>query len=57
MASVVGEHLKEKVNVPPEDLVQFVGALGAALLAQCRLQKLGLPMGDRRAGDEIPTHD
>jgi len=57
MASVVGEHLKEKVNVPPEDLVQFVGGLGAALLAQRRLQKLDLPRGDRRSGDAIPTPD
>jgi len=57
MASVVRELLKENVNVPPEDLVQFVGALGAALLAQRRLQKLGLPMRDRRSGNEIPTHD
>ena len=40
MANVVREHLKEKVNVPPENLVQFVGALGAALLAQRRWQKL-----------------
>lgn len=40
MARVVREHLKAEVNVPPEGLVQFVGALGAAILAQRRLQKL-----------------
>lgn len=40
MARVVCEQLKSDVNVPPEPLVQFVGALGAALLAQRRVQKL-----------------
>ena len=49
MARVVREQLKAEVNVPPEDLVQFVGALGAAILAQRRLQKLNLPAGDGRA--------
>jgi hypothetical protein len=34
------------VHVPPEELVQFVGALGAAILAQRRLQKLNLPARD-----------
>jgi (R)-2-hydroxyacyl-CoA dehydratese activating ATPase len=42
MARVVREHLKAEVNVPPENLVQFVGALGAAILAQRRLHKLNL---------------
>jgi (R)-2-hydroxyacyl-CoA dehydratese activating ATPase len=42
MARVVREHLKSEVNVPPEDLVQFVNALGAAILARRRLQKLNL---------------
>jgi (R)-2-hydroxyacyl-CoA dehydratese activating ATPase len=46
MARVVREHLKAEVNVPPENLVQFVSALGAAILAQRRLQKLNLPAGD-----------
>jgi (R)-2-hydroxyacyl-CoA dehydratese activating ATPase len=46
MARVVREHLKAEVNVPPEELVQFVGALGAAILAQRRLQKLNLPARD-----------
>jgi predicted CoA-substrate-specific enzyme activase len=43
MARVVREHLKAEVNVPPENLVQFVGALGAAILAQRRLDKLSHP--------------
>lgn len=42
MARVVREHLKADVNVPQEGLVQFVSALGAAILAQRRLQKLNL---------------
>jgi activator of 2-hydroxyglutaryl-CoA dehydratase len=46
MARVVREHLKAEVNVPPEELVQFVGALGAAILAQRRLQKLNLSACD-----------
>ena len=41
MAQVVREHLKKDVNVPPEDMVQLVGALGAAVLGQRRLEKLG----------------
>ncbi len=40
MARVVREHLKTEVNVPPENLVQFVNALGAATLARRRWQKL-----------------
>jgi len=40
MVRVMGEQLGEEVNVPPEDLVQFTGALGAAILAQRRLEKL-----------------
>jgi predicted CoA-substrate-specific enzyme activase len=46
MARVVHEHLKAEVNVPPENLVQFVSALGAAILAQRRLQKLNQLSGD-----------
>jgi predicted CoA-substrate-specific enzyme activase len=41
MARVVRDELKTDVNVPPGDLVQFVPALGAAVLGQRRLQKLG----------------
>jgi activator of 2-hydroxyglutaryl-CoA dehydratase len=45
MARVVREQLRADVNVPPENLVQFVGALGAAILAQRRLQKLNQSVG------------
>lgn len=57
MARVVREHLKADVNVPPQDLVQFVGALGAAILAQRRVQKLNLAAGDSRrlAGSRTPN--
>ena len=57
MARVVREHLKAEVNVPPENLVQFVGALGAAILAQRRLQKLNLSGGQRRASVEISAQN
>ncbi|HSJ33366.1 MAG TPA: acyl-CoA dehydratase activase [Longimicrobiales bacterium] len=40
MSRVLREQLPEGVNVPPEDLVQFTGALGAAVLARRRLQRL-----------------
>jgi len=46
MARVVREHLKAEVNVPPENLVQFVNALGAAILARRRWQKLNLAAGE-----------
>jgi len=46
MACVVREQLHAEVNVPPESLVQFVGALGAAILAHRRLQKLNETPGD-----------
>jgi predicted CoA-substrate-specific enzyme activase len=40
MVRVMREHLGESVNVPPESLVQFTGAIGAAVLARRRLEKL-----------------
>jgi predicted CoA-substrate-specific enzyme activase len=40
MARVVREHLDAEVNVPEEDMVQFVPALGAAILGHHRLRKL-----------------
>lgn len=40
MASAVREQLKADVNVPDADTVQFVAALGAAILGQRRLEKL-----------------
>jgi activator of 2-hydroxyglutaryl-CoA dehydratase len=41
MAQVVRQKLKMPVNVPEGDSVQFISALGAALLARHRLQKVG----------------
>ncbi len=46
MARVVREHLQAEVNVPPENLVQFVNALGAAILARRRWLKLNLAAGE-----------
>lgn len=40
MAGSVRERLQAEVNVPEPELVQFVSALGAAILGQRRLQKL-----------------
>ncbi len=40
MVQVMREHLAEGVNVPPEPLVQYTGAIGAAILARRRLEKL-----------------
>jgi predicted CoA-substrate-specific enzyme activase len=40
MVRVMREHLGEAVNLPPEPLVQFTGAIGAAVLARRRLEKL-----------------
>ena len=55
MARVVREYLRAEVNVPPENLVQMVGALGAAILAQRRLQKLNFANGSLRASVQIPA--
>jgi len=40
MVRVMREHLGESVNVPPEHLVQFTSAIGAAVLARRRTEKL-----------------
>ena len=40
MARVVREAVHAEVNLPPPDLVQYVSALGAALLGQRRLTRL-----------------
>ncbi len=40
---VMGEQLGRDVNLPPEELIQFTGAIGAALLACRRLEKLDAP--------------
>lgn len=40
MTRVMREQLAAAVNVPPEPLVQYTGAIGAAVLARRRLEKL-----------------
>jgi predicted CoA-substrate-specific enzyme activase len=40
MVRVMREHLSEGVNVPAGELVQYTGAIGAAVLARRRLEKL-----------------
>ncbi len=40
MSRVIREQLNSEVNVPKDDMVQFVTALGAAILGFHRLQKL-----------------
>ncbi|MDH3945010.1 MAG: acyl-CoA dehydratase activase [Anaerolineae bacterium] len=40
MGRTIREHLKEQVNIPPVDMVQFIPALGAAILSRHRLEKL-----------------
>jgi predicted CoA-substrate-specific enzyme activase len=57
MARVVREHLKSEVNVPPENLVQFVSAFGAAILAQRRLQKLNLPGSEHPESSEFQARN
>jgi predicted CoA-substrate-specific enzyme activase len=52
MVSVVRDQLKQPVNVPPGDLVQFTSALGAALLGQVRLDKLA-----GRTDRPVASHD
>ena len=50
MGHLLRERLGAAVNVPPEDVVQFVAALGAAVLGQRRLTQLGQSM-KQPAGD------
>ncbi|MBI5653520.1 MAG: 2-hydroxyglutaryl-CoA dehydratase [Chloroflexi bacterium] len=50
MARVVAEQLKSKVNVPAGDMPQYTAAIGAALLAHRRLEKIN-------AGESVATHD
>lgn len=47
MRRVVQQKLNAPVNVPPDDLAQYTGAVGAAIMAQRRLQKLGNGHGER----------
>ncbi len=49
MAQSVRDHLKAEVNVPDPDVVQFVAARGAAILALRRLQKLAEERGSKAA--------
>lgn len=46
MGRVVQQKLNAPVNVPPDDWAQFTGAVGAAVMAQKRLQKLGTGRGE-----------
>ncbi|RME81223.1 MAG: 2-hydroxyglutaryl-CoA dehydratase [Planctomycetota bacterium] len=41
MALAIQEELKQEVNIPDPELVQFVPALGCAILGWIRLEKLG----------------
>ncbi|MEE9208094.1 MAG: acyl-CoA dehydratase activase [Gemmatimonadota bacterium] len=43
MVRVMRENLGEGVNVPPEEIVQFTAAIGGAILAGRRLEKLEAP--------------
>lgn len=54
MVRVVREKLRAGVNVPPGDLVQYTGAIGAAALAHRRLRKLS-GEGQFDAGTEYPS--
>ena len=47
MARVVSNRIKSPVNVPPGDMAQFTGAVGAAMLARQRWQKM-------QAGELLP---
>jgi len=53
MVEVVSERLKASVNVPPGDLVQYTGAVGAALLGARRLEKL---LAEGRPQASTPQH-
>ena len=56
MAQSVRQQLDCEVNVPPADLVQFVPALGAAILGQLRLKKLQAErLAPAREGAESAT--
>ncbi|MCP4245635.1 MAG: 2-hydroxyglutaryl-CoA dehydratase [bacterium] len=56
MARSVREQLECEVNVPPADLVQFVPALGAAILGQLRLKRLRAEsLAPARDGAELAT--
>lgn len=48
MSRVVREQIQNDVNVPPDDMVQFTTALGAAILGHRRLEKLRAENGIAR---------
>ena len=51
MATVVEEKLAMEINLPPEELIQFVGAIGAAALGHRRLKKIqAAPVVERHDG-------
>jgi len=51
MATVVEEKLAMEINLPPEELIQFVGAIGAAALGHRRLKKIqAAPVVERHGG-------
>ncbi|MEW6280695.1 MAG: acyl-CoA dehydratase activase [Candidatus Eremiobacterota bacterium] len=50
MGRIVAEKLKALVNIPPENLVQFTGAIGAAWLGWRRLERLE---GEGRLEDHL----
>jgi len=54
MVSVMREQLGEGVNVPAEPLGQFTGAIGAAVVARRRLEKLAAGGAAPRAGEASP---
>jgi (R)-2-hydroxyacyl-CoA dehydratese activating ATPase len=43
MTRLMREALAAEVNVPPEGMVQYTGAIGAAVLARRRLERVGAP--------------
>jgi activator of 2-hydroxyglutaryl-CoA dehydratase len=48
---VVEQKLAMEINLPPEELIQFVGAIGAAALGHRRLKKLQVaPAVERHGG-------
>jgi predicted CoA-substrate-specific enzyme activase len=51
MARAVRDQLESEVNVPKENLVQFVSALGAAILGHRRLEKLARASSTTSAAD------
>ncbi len=57
MGSEVSTELKAKVNVASGELAQYIGALGAALLANRRLEKLGRQGSGGRRSEQSPASE